>query len=348
MLTGPALLGLCAKVPLPQSQRALERLRDIDAVDAGRAIRSRDDHLLIPVNDAQQAREAGYGEIVEAELPPSSTRPPIDRVREHLRGTVPDRLLGALPEGWSRIGDVLVLRLPEPLEPNGHAVGRAYAETLGCDSVLRIERAEGELREPETRLLFGDEDTETLHREDGLVYRLDPAEVLFSPGNHRERHRLADAIEPGEHVVDLFAGIGYFTLPLARAGARVTACELNPTAADYLADNAEANGLADRIEVREGDCREVAPDGAADRVLMGYFPGTARFIPVALEALAPEGGWIHYHTAVDEPDPEGKAAREVREHPATSDVGLSIETTRRVKSVAPRRVHVALDVEVGR
>lgn len=347
MQTGPVLLGLCAKVPLPQAQRALKRLREIGAVDVSRALRSRDGHLLIPVSDAQRAREAGYGEIVEAQLPPSSTRPPIDRVRERLRGTVPDRLLGALPEGWSRLGDVLLLRLPEPLEPHAHAIGRAYAETLGCESVLHIERAEGELREPETRLLFGDEDTETVHREDGLVYRLDPSKVLFSPGNHRERHRLADAIEPGEHVVDLFAGIGYFTLPLARAGARVTACELNPTAADYLADNAEANGLAGRIEVREGDCRKVAPDGVADRVLMGYFPGTARFLPAALEALAPEGGWIHYHTVADEPDPGRQAAREVLEQPAISGVELSIETTRRVKSVAPRRVHVVLDLEAS-
>lgn len=347
MQTGPDLLGLCAKVPLHQAQRALERLREIGAVDPNRALRSRDGHLLVPVSDAQRAREAGCAEIVEAQLPPSSTRPPIDRVRERLRGTVPDRLLGALPEGWSRLGEVLLLRVPELLEPHGRAVGRAYAETLGCDSVLHIERAEGELREPETRLLFGDEDTETLHREDGLVYHLDPSEVLFSPGNHHERHRLADAIEPGEHVVDLFAGIGYFSLPLARAGAQVTACELNPTAADYLARNAEANGLADRIEVREGDCREVAPEGVADRVLMGYFPGTKRFLPAALEALEPEGGWIHYHTVTDEPDFGGEAAREVLEHPATSGVELSIRTTRRVKSVAPRRVHVALDLEVS-
>lgn len=347
MPTAPDLFGLCAKVPLHRVQRSLERLREIGAVDPNRALRSRDDHLLVPLSDPERAREAGCGEIVEAPLAPSSTRPPIDRIRERLRGRVPDRLLGALPEGWSRLGGVLLLRLPEPLEPDGRTVGRAYACTLGCDSVLRIERAEGELREPETRLLFGDEDTETLHREDGLVYHLDPSEVLFSPGNHHERHRLTDAIEPGEHVVDLFAGIGYFTLPLARAGARVTACELNPTASDYLTRNAEANDLAHRIEVREGDCRDLAPDGVADRVLMGYFPGTERFLPTALEALAPEGGWIHYHTVADEPDPGRKAAREVLEHPATSVDELSIRTTRRVKSVAPRRVHVALDMEVS-
>ena len=49
--------------------------------------------------------------------------------------------------------------------------------------------------------------------------------------------------EQGELALDLFAGVGMFSLPLARRFQRVVAAEANPTAASDLKANAEANGL---------------------------------------------------------------------------------------------------------
>jgi 23S rRNA (uracil1939-C5)-methyltransferase len=49
--------------------------------------------------------------------------------------------------------------------------------------------------------------------------------------------------ERGELALDLFAGVGLFSLPLARHFNRVVAAEANPTAASDLKANAEANGL---------------------------------------------------------------------------------------------------------
>lgn len=259
---------------------------------------------------------------------------------------MPEAAVEALPGGWQRVGDVLLLRLPDALEPHEAQVAEVYADVLDARAVLQVEGAEGELREPRTRHLFGDEDTETTHREDGLAFRLDPAEVLFSAGNHHERHRLTDQVEPGERVVDLFAGIGYFTLPLARAGAEVVACEKNPPSAAYLRQNATLNDLADWVEVREGDAREVAPTGVADRVLMGVFPGTRAFVPTALAALAPEGGTLHYHTTAPEPDACQAAWRELATHPRLVEAPVEAELVqaRRVKSYAPNVAHVVLDV----
>jgi tRNA wybutosine-synthesizing protein 2 len=55
---------------------------------------------------------------------------------------------------------------------------------------------------------------------------------MFSAGNAPERHRVAKFRCEGEVVVDMYAGIGYFTLPyLIHAGAQlVHACEWNPNA----------------------------------------------------------------------------------------------------------------------
>ncbi len=326
----------------------LERLLDADAVDRYRAVTGDGRHLLIPVSHPDRARQVLDAPLVEARVAPNPRRPPRQRIRDRLRGRVPDRALAALPEGWDRVGEVVLVRLPDPLGEHASTVAAAYGEILDARAVLELERAEGPLREPVTRHLWGDEDTETVHREAGITYHLDPSRVLFSVGNHHERHRLREAIAPGEHVVDLFAGIGYFTLPLAHEGARVTACELNPTAAGYLETNLAANDVEDRVEIRQGDARDVAPTGVADRVLMGYFPGTAEFLPTALDALSPAGGRLHYHTTAPAPTPVETAWRTLRDEPALAGVEASLIQGRRVKGYAPGVAHVVLDVEVHR
>ncbi|MDD4137480.1 MAG: SAM-dependent methyltransferase, partial [Methanoregula sp.] len=89
---------------------------------------------------------------------------------------------------------------------------------------------------PRTELLWGTAG-EVRHRESGYTYILDPQNVMFSMGNRNEKTRIARLIRAGsgnERVADMFAGIGYFTIPMAGAGARVHAMEINPVAFGYL------------------------------------------------------------------------------------------------------------------
>lgn len=306
-----------------------------------------EERTLIPLaRRPDPNQEVPDGQLLEATVPLDPKLPPAQRVRLTLESELPEPVLDRLPTGWQMLGDVCVVRLDEALLGHGETIGQALAEALDARAVLHLDGSQGELREPETRHLWGARDTRTIHREHGLVFHLDPADVMFSAGNKHERHRLVDQIQPAEHVVDLFAGIGYFTLPLARAGAQVTACEKNPTSAAFLAENAEANDLRDRIEIRQGDCRQVAPAGVADRVLLGYFPGTHAFLGCALEALKPEGGQLHYHTTADAQTALEDAEAELVDHlPATTGQPRLLEA-RRVKGVGPGRVHVVLDMEV--
>lgn len=307
------------------------------------------DRVLIPLTDRPTSAQSLPGARIEqAQVPLNPKLPPARRLRLTLEDQLPADLLELLPTGWQMLGDVCVVRLAEVLEPHDEGVGRALGQALGARSVLHLEGSQGELREPETRLLWGDPQTRTVHREHGLVFHIDPAQVMFSAGNKHERHRLVDQVRPGEQVVDLFAGIGYFTLPLARAGARVVACEKNPTSAGFLADNVEANQLTGQVEIRQGDCRGLAPEGVADRVLLGYFPGTAAFLDTALAALAPGGGLLHYHTTAEEPAPLDAAEAELRSHLPDRAGTVEVVAARRVKTYAPSVAHVVLDVEVTR
>lgn len=326
------------RVPTEAAERARLEMVRRGLFDADRRVAppevAGDGHVEVPVvaDPPDRVVEAFGGRVVEG-APARRTwfRDPRVAVRRALQGRVPDAVLAALPDGYVRLGDVLLLDLPAAVRPHAEAVAAAFADALGVRSVLDVKAVRGELRRPDARLLWGDADTTTVHREHGLAYRLDPARVMFSPGNKAERRRIAEMDLAGRTVVDLFAGVGQFALPAASAGARVVACEKNPTAAAFLADNAEENGLADRIEVRAGDCREVAPAAVADLVLMGLLPNARPFLDVARRALSPDGpGDVLLHDVVgagrSAPVPDGFARVEERI----------------VKSYGPSREHVVL------
>lgn len=283
---------------------------------------------------------------------------PYQALHAALRDTLGDDA-DRLPKKWERLGDVVVVRLPaEILAAHDPALlGKAYADVLGARLVLHDDGGvQGELREPTMRRLWGDGSAETEHTENGIRYRLDAEHIMWSSGNVDERIRLARLDAADDTVVDLFAGIGYYTLPLlVHAGAaRAIACEKNPRAARYLRENAEANGVADRLDVREGDCREVCPTHVADRVVLGYFPGCRDFLPTGLAALGPEGGIVHYHDTAKADTPEREllthmldALQQVNLNEAhPGHLILEEHTFRVVKSYAPGVVHAVLDAEV--
>lgn len=151
----------------------------------------------------------------------------------------------------------------------------------------------------------------------------------------------------GEYVVDMFAGIGYFSIPMAVHSRpdRVLAIELNPVAHDYLCQNIRLNRVQEIVEPVCGDCAKMTPKGEADRVVMGMVQVTDRYLQKGIEALRP-GGFLHYHQTV----PSGKfpaaAVKDVCE--AASVLGRRAQILRctRVKKYSPGMVHAVVDARI--
>ena len=297
-----------------------------------------------------------------------------------------DAELETVPGSWAVVGSVVLVRVPDDCSDE-IALAEALleiqgdAETVLADEGISNEGQSGTYREPRTRHLAGERDTETVHVEHGTRYGLDPSRVMFSPGNQAERVRMGEVVSPSERVFDMFAGIGYFTLPMARAGASVTAAEINPTAFRYLLENAMRNDVSDRIDAYRVDCRDLVDTVHADRVVMGYYGSASdsdddggnaetddqltrttdghgsrtehatrtneayTFLPHALDALVP-GGVVHYHEAT----PESLLWERPldRLETAVDDAGreFTILEKRRVKSHSAGVAHVVLDAQV--
>lgn len=276
-------------------------------------------------------------------------RPPAERVRERLARFAGTVAAEQLPHGYQRLGHVLLLRLPTSLGEQAPQIGELYREELGVDTVLNFEGGiQGELRRPRLRLLVGQR-TETVHREEGVLWHLDAAQIMFAAGNRSERRRAGELVRPGERVADLFAGIGYFTVPAAKFGGPrvVHAVEKDPGSYGYLLRNLRANAVEDRVVPHLGDNREVElPVGSFDRVFLGLLPTSLAFLPRALELLDPRGGWLHVHVVVPSARWEETAAAEVAGAVAGSGGEILDVRPRRVKPYGPARTHVVVDVRV--
>jgi tRNA (guanine37-N1)-methyltransferase len=151
--------------------------------------------------------------------------------------------------------------------------------------LLKEEPLQGEYRVGEYRKLYGEE-TETVHKEFGCNFKVDPTKVYYSERFSTERKRVVDQIEDGEKVLVMFAGVGPFAVMAGKLAdpEKVIAVEKNPVAADYLKENIELNNLEDRLEGYEGDVREVVPelDEKFDRVIMPLPAEAESFLDLAL------------------------------------------------------------------
>ncbi len=262
------------------------------------------------------------------------------RICDDLEGIIGTKNLTSLPETYELIGEILIIHLPDELTPWKKEIGEVYLHHFPrAKTVLKKGPISGEYREPQFDHLAGN-GTETIHKENEILFKLDLEKVMFSSGNIRERLRMAEIAENNEHVIDMFAGIGYFSLPIAcHCEARVTAIEKNPEAFYYLKENIELNNVENRVEALQMDCREYT--GKGDRIIMGYLQKTHKFLGKAYE-LVKEGGIVHYHQTVVE-----KLYPDAIHNEIGAVIGeYKILSMRKVKKFAPGVWHVVADIKI--
>jgi tRNA wybutosine-synthesizing protein 2 len=243
---------------------------------------------------------------------------------------LPERV-GYRGRGYHFIGDIAVLHGPAPTDEELAAIIR-HCRPRG---VVRIRSLAGETRIPDAEVLYGTAG-DVRHREAGYTFWLDPCRVMFAQGNRSEKTRVASLVRPGERVADMFAGIGYFAIPVACSGGEVHAMELNPTAFEYLKRNIRENHVEGHVVAELGDCRTLL-DGVYDRMLMGHFDAPSMLDAALAHVRA--GSVLHVHSIGDATDP-------IRESVHTAGYSATI-TARRVKKYGPHAWHMVQDVTVS-
>lgn len=272
-------------------------------------------------------------------------------ITNKLNSKIPSNLNIYLPKKWEKNGNILIITIPKKLKKYKKIIGEVYSNVLKCRTVLNnIKGVTGEFREPNTEVIFGSNKTVTVHKENGIKFKLDPQKIMFSSGNMNERIRMATISNPYEEIVDLFSGIGYFCLPIAIYSnpKKIYACEKNPISYDFLRENITLNNVNSIVEPLFGDNREIAPINVADRVIMGYFGETIRFLPVAFRCLRNNCGIIHLHDKFPDENVPNITMEHIKNKTRKFKLNINLLKYIKVKSFAPGISHYVFDLRIDK
>jgi len=187
----------------------------------------------------------------------------------------------------------LVLRILEPLTPADEDILRAFAE---ANHVQFWVQPKG----PDTAVPFYPLDPELHYTLPEYQIRMPFKPTDFTQVNHQINrvlvHRALRLLAPASHerVLDLFCGLGNFTLPLARRAGTVMGIEGSTALTERALANAQRNGVAERTEFACRNLFDITPEdiralGAFDRYLIDPPREGALAVSKALAELAQQG-----------------------------------------------------------
>ncbi|MEJ2244407.1 MAG: class I SAM-dependent methyltransferase family protein [Candidatus Bathyarchaeota archaeon] len=264
--------------------------------------------------------------------------------------------LKQLYNSYDLIGDIAILRVPESLATYTELIAKTVMQThKEVKSVWRqTGSVSGDFRVRNLKFVFGKKTTQTCYKEHGCVYKTDLQKTYFSPRLSFERLRIAKLIKKAETVVNMFAGVGCYSIAMAKHSKPKTvySIDINPLAVKYLVENVHLNKVEKTVVALQGDAKTVIQNklqNIADRVLMPLPELACQYLDWAVLALKPEGGWIHlydFEYAKKDESPIKKVENKVSAKLEQLCTDFSINFGRVVRPIGPRWYQVILDIKV--
>lgn len=277
------------------------------------------------------------------------------RLKQRLSSNFSPDELGRVYSSFDVIGDIAIIRAADD------AFGRAELlakQIMGIHKNVKTVLAQmspilGDFRVRELKLVAGEDKTTTKYKESGCVFAVDVAQCYFSPRLSYERRRLAHLVKPDEIVVNMFAGVGCFSMIIAKAvRCKVYSIDVNPVAVKYMEENVKVNRVSDKVTPLQGDSKDVVYARlrhVADRVLMPLPEKALEYLPSAVSALKQSGGWLHmydFQHAYAQEDPIDKTRQKAAEKLSGLEVDYSFIFSRVVRSIGPNWYQTVLDIRV--
>ena len=273
-------------------------------------------------------------------------------LREALKGVLTEKEKKKLVTSFDTIGDIAVIDIPDELQKKDRQIGEALLKVHTSLKTVckRSGIYEGTFRIRHVEVIAGSDDTETKHRESGVVMKLDINQVYFTPRLSHERERIANLVKDGETIAAFFAGVGPFPLIIAKKNpnVKIYAIELNPIAYEYLKMNVNLNGMGGIIRTALGDVKEIASmslKDKCDRILLPLPKGGEDFLDTAF-ACAKKNCIIHFYQFAPEEDLFSESIKKVEEAAKKAGRKIEIMNKKVVRPYAPRVNQIVLDIKV--
>ena len=274
-------------------------------------------------------------------------------LKKALEGVLTKKESDELFSAFDQIGNIIVVRIPESLVSKKKIIGETLLEQVKtADSVFYQSSAvEGDFRTRNLELLAGEDKTETEYKEYGCRFIVDVEKVFFSPRLSTERERIANLVKDGEVVINMFGGVGMFSIMAAKKKKCIVYnLDINPIASQLCEKNIERNKLAGKVISINGDASQIVKEqlgNKGDRTLMLLPERSDEFLDSALLATKNQGV-IHYYMHIHA-DVKSDAPKLSREHfLQVCPVNSEILNSKIVRAVGPRFYQTVVDVKISK
>jgi tRNA (guanine37-N1)-methyltransferase len=273
-------------------------------------------------------------------------------LKKALEGVLTEKEAAELYSAFDQIGSIIIVRIPESLLSKKKIIGETLLQNVHPTRSVFYQATpvEGNFRTRNLEILAGEDDTQTEYREYGCRFIVDVEKAFFSPRLSTERNRIAQMIHDGETVINMFGGVGMFSIIAAKSKrCTVYNIDLNPYAAKLCEENIKLNKkMLGKVISIHGDASQVVKErleNAGDRTLMLLPERSDEFLDSAILATK-SGGIIHYYSH-QHADKRKDAVEVTSQHyMQVTSVKSEVLGGRMVRAVGPRYYQTVIDVKI--
>jgi tRNA (guanine37-N1)-methyltransferase len=272
-------------------------------------------------------------------------------LKKALENVLSEKETEELFSAFDQVGEIIIVRIPDSLLSKKKIIGETLLEQVKTAKSVFYQSSsvEGEFRTRDLEILAGEDKTETEYKEFGCRFIVDVKKAFFSPRLSTERDRIADLVQEGETVINMFGGVGMFSIIAAkRKKCTVYNIDINPIAAKLCEKNIELNKLKGNVISINGDAAKIIEEqfkDKGDRVLMLLPERSDEFLNSAISTTK-NSGIIHYYSHIHADEKFNAAKLSEKHYMEITPVKSKILDSKIVRAVGPRYYQTVVDVKI--
>jgi len=274
-------------------------------------------------------------------------------LKKALDGVLSEKESEELFSAFDQIGDIIVIRIPDSLITKKKIIGEKILEqvTTAKSVFYQSSDVEGDFRTRSLELVTGENRTETEYKEYGCRFIVDVEKAFFSPRLSTERERIANLVQNGDIVVNMFGGIGMFSIMAAKnKKCTVYNIDINPIASKLCEKNITLNKLHGKVISINGDAVQIITDqleNKGDRTLMLLPERSDEFLEYAILATK-NNGIIHYYSHIHADKKQDAPKLSEQHYLEITKVKSEILNSKIVRAIGPRYYQTVVDVKISK
>lgn len=272
-------------------------------------------------------------------------------LKKALENVLSEKESEELFSAFDQVGEIIIVRIPESLLSKKKIIGEKLLEQVKTARSVFYQSSsvEGDFRTRDLEIIAGEDNTVTEYKEFGCRFIVDVEKAFFSPRLSTERDRIANLVQDGEIVINMFGGVGMFSIIVAkRKKCAVYNIDINPIAANLCEKNIGLNKLAGKVVSIQGDAAQIIEEqlkNKGDRVLMLLPERSDEFLSSAISATK-SNGIIHYYSHIHADEKSQAAKISEKHYQDISPVKSKILYSKIVRAVGPRYYQTVVDVRI--